>query len=269
MKIVTLCNSNHFKYVRLQAETVWQYEKNARHIIYDIGLDWHEIEELKLIPTVVVKKFDDIGKEYFATFDKFPDSELRRDGGKAIITRSSAKKTWCLQAELEEDNQIVYLDADAFLCRDISHVFQGEWNIMVTLRRQQNAPVNALENSPHWHFRLFNAGVQFFWGSWRKLNTYFEEFKVLLNEMPRLSDQGNLNRFATKYAGFLFTEMYKSYKIKVRGEEMIFRVIPCTIYNRMVDRGSNIDRVAIAHIKGLAKNRITGTYKDILKHFTR
>jgi hypothetical protein len=180
------------------------------------------------------------------------------------------KKTWCLQAELNgDDNSLVYLDADAFLCRDIGHIMKGDFNICVTLRKLMNQPTSALERPEHWHFRLFNAGVQFFKGSKLSLSAYFEEFKTMLMEMPRLSDQGNLNRFATKFAGFLFTEMNKSYRIKVRGQDLIFSVIPCSLYNRMVSPGASLERAFIAHMKGLNKNKIVGSYKEILNHFKR
>jgi len=274
MKIITLSDSARFSYVRWQADSVYRKMRDEEYIIYDIGLMPDQIDELLSVPGVTIKKFDDMptSGEYYNRFDKFSDALLRRDGGKAMITRSAAKKAWIIQNELQEtNNKIVYMDADAFFNQSMlqDDIFKIDFNVCVTLRKRQLMPINVLEDPHRWHFKLLNAGVQFFQGDSKPLLSYFDGFKDFLCEMPELSDQGNLNRYLTKHAGINFTEWLKYYTMKINEDILKLYVIPCLYYNRLINVGSKLDGVTIiAHMKGPSKQMFPVTnWKQLQNNF--
>ena len=268
MKFVTQCDSNRYHFLRWQVESIKKHAPKDEYVIYDHGLEPWQIEEINsCYPKAVIKNFEEIGEEYHRLIDPIPDIQMRADGGRARITRSSTKKLWCLKNELTDYNEIVYLDADAFLNHPMGAVFEWDFDICLTLKRQQQIPINVLEDPKHWHFRLINAGVQFFKGEPNKLHAYFDLLKEYILEMPNLSDQGNINRILAKTGGITFTESDKSYSLSIRGETIKISLIRCAIYNRLVRLGEDLHNFIIAHLKGQGGK--IKSYKEIKNAFKK
>jgi len=253
MLIMSLSNSSTFHFVRWQAETVRRNRSNEDYIIWDIGLEKEQKKELQDIATVL--DFEDIAEEYNKNIAPLDNKVFRQAGGRSVVSRPSLRKPFCLKACVAMGHdEILYLDADAFLNRKIDDIFKNNFNVAVTLRKVRPAPIPPIDEPRRFRFKLLNAGVQLFKNEGNKLDIFFDEFiHNYIFKNPQHSDQGNLNHIIDKCKDFNWTEINTMKTLKIKGTKLKVLILDCSVYNKFVNNRGLTPFPVVCHAKGAKK----------------
>lgn len=140
---------------------------------------------------------------------------------------------------------LVILDADAIIIRNIDEVFSYKSEVFVTLRR-----LNEIDDSDICH--VINSGVifikndsnqgEFFFNEWinRMSKTY--EYLIEQTSLTRLLQDNNSNDLLNRFYSFGI--------IRTNLKSLNVMILPCDIYNfNFIEEGIN-EKVNIIHFKG-------------------
>jgi len=267
--IMSLADNIVFPFIRWQAETVKRHGGNCKYIIWDIGLEKQQVKELSEFAEVKdFKEINDIFQKHIAPIS---NEKLRKGGARSVITKASLKKPFCLrQCVLEGYENILYLDADAFLNKNPFEVFKASFNICVTFKGPRQSPPDLINRPEKLRFKLLNAGVQLFKGKKHKLLTYFNEFiDNYILERPEISDQGNLNRLIDRCEDWDWTKPRGYHKLLINEVKLNVFIIDCERYNRFVNNGGVPPFTIVGHAKGQKKRTFEiNTWQDVEKWLT-
>jgi len=263
--IMSMADEHVFPFIRFQAETVKRHGGECKYIIWDIGLTENQVAELSEIAEV--KKFKN--SIYEKHIKPIRNAFFRDGGGRSIISRASLRKPFCLKACVEMGYEnILYLDADAFLNKYPFKIFEINFNIGVTFKGALKSGKPKLREAPNkYRFKLLNAGVQFFKGPKEKLIPYFDEYicnYILKN--PKISDQGNLNCLIDRCEKWDWSTPQGEFKLMVKNNKVRLQVLilTCERYNRFVNNGGIPPFTIIGHAKGGRKRDFEiNTWQDV------
>lgn len=160
---------------------------------------------------------------------------------------------WVELLNEEDDDEIIFIDADTFVLRDVSHVFLEDFDLGITRRTGEPARIP------------FNGGVLFVKKNERTL-LFFDKFLEINNKM--FEDKIFHQEWRDKYAGMnqaAFGWMYENYE-----EDINIMELPCALYNAcgMDWKNFTIGKPYIVHVKSklrkiILDNNNNIAYKDI------
>jgi hypothetical protein len=143
----------------------------------------------------------------------------------------------------------IFLDADAFLIKNIDELFNDSFDLAVTLRRKEERS-NEFNNC-----RLLNVGVMFFLGN-------YETNKALINQWYKnarqtnelYSEQTSLTRLLLRLDPEIFQQMDTVRELKLDdGHLLKVKVLDCNIYNfswiEELKNEDDLHAIKIVHFK--------------------
>lgn len=152
-------------------------------------------------------------------------------------------------------SNFVFLDADAFVWQGLDEVFEGEFDVGLTLRRLSDIKIGldpgirAKVSTP---YNAINAGVIFF-----RNNTATQEFiKRWLQQIQvcdhYMIEQTALSELCIEADRSMFGSYYREAPLVLDGASPVLKIFPCERYNNTY-MGSHLDidsDTVIAHFKG-------------------
>jgi hypothetical protein len=195
---------------------------------------------------------------------------------KNVINIWMQKAVCCQDCLQRTSSHLVFLDADAFVWRQLGSIFLKEFDIALTLRRLDDIKIGtdpAVKCNNPIPYLAINAGVLFL-----KNNNYSRRFieqwiKKILTTRYFLIDQTALSLLVLEANKNAFKRYEKNIKIKCEEMNVIVKLLPCEFYNNIYIRDDftfDSDIVYIAHFKGyLHKEKYYSSLEAIVeKHLS-
>lgn len=143
----------------------------------------------------------------------------------------------------------IFLDADAFLIDKIDELFDGSFELGVTLRRkaERDASFN--------NCRLLNVGVMLFLGTYKKNKTLIDEWYTRARTTTELySEQTSLTRLLLQADQTILTKINTKKKISFSNNQTItVNVLDCNVYNfswiEELNTREDLSGIKILHFK--------------------
>ena len=144
---------------------------------------------------------------------------------------------------IEED--FIFLDADAILVKNIDEIFKGDFDIGVTIRRQEELDFRDK------HCQVLNSGVLFFLGGFEKNHRFILKWleEMSFTKEP-LIEQTALTRLIQDYYPGIYKRGSETGDIDGHTKEIKVKIFPCEVYNyNWIEEGIP-DSAKILHFKG-------------------
>lgn len=188
----------------------------------------------------LVKKYVLFDREHWET----PAARIARHARKEYLL---AQKPYCmLDCVRRFAGQLVALDADAMLVSRIDELFQGEFDIGVTLRRPHEISLRV--NACH----VLNSGVVVFAGPSALTVAFLEAWiDTMQDTHERLIEQTALTRLVQRADPDIYSAYYTTGTLTLDGLPVRVRVLPCDTYNfNWIEEGVDVRQNKILHFKG-------------------
>jgi hypothetical protein len=148
------------------------------------------------------------------------------------------------------DQPTVFLDSDAFLNQDISHIFDGDWDVGVTYRHNMGMHLN--EGVIFANNKRPDAVRSFF-------QAYLDTYHRILETPEHVAKYGNLKRWRGGQLSLNALACPQGLPNALDYQEIAgarVAYLPCWKWNHPVDRVDHAewDTKAILHLKGARKN---------------
>ncbi|MCS3613233.1 hypothetical protein [Salinibacter ruber] len=262
LSFVTIGDKDFFDSIWISVQQANHFYPSASFYIYDWGLTNSQRTRLKEIVNVdEIIKWDDHVK--VSSIERF--SLLRR--AKSHIYKylpieyadpeeienarqreqNYAQKPFCLLDCLRRSgSRLIYLDGDAFLVNQINDLLQREFDIGVTLRRQDEI-INKRNQC-----QVLNAGVIFFNGYVAHTEAFLKNWiRRIESTYEYLAEQTALTRLIEDECPGIFDNYYNKGVLNLSSFNIKVQVFPCEKYNfNWIEEGVDTDSTNIVHFKG-------------------
>lgn len=250
INFITIGDKNFFPLINYSVKQIFKFYPKAHLFIYDWGftrsqkLFFQSYSNVKLINWI--KRLNrQSGYEDLIFKNKQYDSNNNFKKKQYLYNQ----KPLCLLDCAKRINEnLFYIDGDAFLINKIDELFEIDFDIGVTIRIDDKILILARKkgfraeiNAGIIFFNLDSKGIQIFIQKW------IEEIKIT-NQL--WMEQTALNNLIVQSGDNIFVDFYNDGILKIANREFKILTLPCLLYNRyMIKEGYSPKNTKILHLK--------------------
>ena len=262
LSFVTIGDEEFFDSIWISVQQANRFYPEASFYVYDWGFTDSQRNQLEATENIAeIVKWEDPVRvssiERFAFLRKVKSYIYRylpvtyADPGDVEDARQReqnyAQKPFCLLDCLQRSNsRLIYLDGDAFLVNQIDVLLRKDFEVGVTLRREEEI-VNERN-----HCQVLNAGVIFFNGSAEYTEVFLKQWiRRMKSTYEYLAEQTALTRLIEDGCPIIFEDYYNEGTLSLSGRSVNVQVLPCEKYNfNWIEEGIDTNKTSIVHFKG-------------------
>lgn len=268
INFVTVGSKYFFALISYSAKLLMKLYPNQKFYIYDWGMTPRQKKILNTYPNSILidwtDKLDKYGyKTVKITKNVYGSSKESREFEYLFIQKSLC----ILDCTKRIKENLIYLDADAFLINKIDGLFEQDFNIGVTVRlddkiieQSKKLGIKTYINAGVMFFKLDSDGIQLF------LNDWIEEIKKTKGFWI---DQTALNNLIAKSSNKIFEKDYNEGFLTISNRKLKVKTFPCNIYNLIeIKEGFHPKKTKILHFRASQQGKVTKERKrEIIKEF--
>lgn len=255
INFMTIGGDKFYKFIKFSANQLYKLYPKSMFYVYDWDFTKRQIETLHWnFPNVKVIQWQDflnkengykiITEEFEGYFPQNIDvlSQRKKEylfREKAICISDCAKRI---------DENLIFLDGDAFLINKIDEIIEDNFDIGITLRdKDEIEKGNKLGTIGD-----INVGVLFFMMSSDDMQLFMKKWIDEINKSKRCwIEQSTLNLMLKEQIPDLYDEDYNTGNYYLNNSVFKIKTFPCRFYNLYrMDDGFDLERTKILHFKG-------------------
>ncbi|MFX0132102.1 MAG: FkbM family methyltransferase [Candidatus Hodarchaeota archaeon] len=252
---MTIGGNRFYKFIKFSARQLLKLYPENSFYVYDWDFTKRQREILlKDFPNVEVVNWQDLldkenGYKMIAeNFEGYfpPNIDVLSQKKKEYLFR---EKVICiLDCARRINENLIFLDGDAFLINKIDEILEDDFDIGITLRDKDEIKrgneIGAIGD--------INVGVLFFMMNSDKIQLFIRKWINEINKSKHCwIEQTTLNLMFKEQIPSLYDKEYNIGKFQVNGSVFKIKTFPCRIYNLYrMDNGFDLERTKILHFKG-------------------
>jgi len=267
INFITYADKNYFPYVNLSVKQLVKFYPNCKFYIYDWGFTPSQRKILESSPiTILIDWYNKIDWEN--GYKKIPEEfEIGYNWPKNDLSWRHKEYLWSqvpfciLDCSKRIRENLFVIDGDAFLINKIDEVLEDDFDIGVTLR-----PKKIFEKIRKMGFEAeLNIAVIFFKIDSKRIQIFIEEWIKEMELFKRgFVSQSSFIMLIKKRNQEILTKYYNEGIIRISNVDFKIKTFPVVIYGlSKFNKGYDDKKVKILHIKGILREKILQTIKQI------
>ena len=270
INFMTIGDDKYFPFINFSAKQLMKFYPNCKFFIYDWGFSPYHKEILQSYPfSILINWCDklDLESGYKNITDEF-QKEFSTEN--LLVQRKkeylySQKAICTLDCAKRVNENLIFIDGDAFLINKIDEIFEDDFDIGITIRSKEY-----ISRKEKYGLKMaINVGVIFFKLDSKSMQLFIEEWiKQIKITKSMFIEQTALTVLIEKYNKEIYDKYYNEGFMYLSNKKIKIKTFPCTKYNYSYPgEGFNPLNNKIIHLKGQIEKikEIIIEYK--LRHF--
>jgi len=231
LHFITIGDKKFFSFICYSAKLIQRIYPDAKFYIYDIGFKNDQLNILKRYQnTIIINWRKELKDKKF--LDKISASSNLYGNLKQSrwLEFLFLQKPLCiLDCAKRINKNLIYLDGDALLIKEIDEILNSDFDIGVTIRIEKK--ILKIKDSLGISANI-NAGVIFFLTTSNKIQAFILEWMKLINFNNKIwLEQTALNNLIKNAHSEIFKKYYNRAILKISDFDFKVRTLPCEYYN--------------------------------------
>lgn len=226
---MTICNDEFFKFAKFSVKKILKFYPNSKIYLYDWGLSSYSKQKFREIGSNIeiidwTQKIDwENGYKTIKYAENVPFKKPKRE------YLWNQKPLCILDCVGRINENLIYIDADAFLIKKLNGLFKTKFDIGVTaiinkeiLKKKEDIVMDS----------HINAGVLFFLADSEKVKLFIKEWIKEINKTHcYLAEQTALIKIIERDNVTILDEYFNEGIVNISGNQFKVKILPYYIYN--------------------------------------